>query len=224
MRKLARISCGAVMVWLLASPAPAATIDLFDYGFNVNGTVYSNSVAIPGFDASGFDTATGLGTFTLTHNATSAEVFYFVAFLDLEIDEALNTFFNEYGSTANAPAAGESWEIDEPGYVFGNIYGNFVAGALDNANAVPAATPDDVSMALGWYLILNAGDIATLTFSTSTTAPGSGFYLVHTDPDSVANVYFSSTETVVPTGVPEPGTLTLFGLGLLLGARRLRRR
>ena len=223
MRKLARISCGAVMVWLLASPAPAATIGLWEFGFNVNGDIYT-SEPIPGFNGVGFDFSTGLGTFTLTYIAPSAGVFDFIAFVDLEIDETENTFFNEYGAAVGAPVAGQTWEIDEPGWVFGDIYDNFVAGTLDNLNGVPDTAPDDVSMALGWALIMNADDIATLTFSTNTTAPASGFYLVHTDPDSVASVYFSSTATVVPTGVPEPGTLTLFGLGLLLGARRLRRR
>ena len=223
MRKLARISCGAVMVWLLAAPVAAGPI-LFEFGFNINGTVYTPSDVLPAsLNTAGFDFNTGLGTLTFT-TPSGPDAFHFLAVLDIEIDEESNTFFNEYGDALGTPVAGQSWEIDEPGYVFGDIYANFLANALDNTNGVPSGTPDDVSMALGWNVVLGANEFATLTFIANTIAPASGFYLVHTDPDSGQSVYFSSTATVVPTGVPEPGTLTLFGLGLLLGARRLRRR
>src|SRR5690606_5502539 len=39
----------------------------------------------------------------------------FVSFLDVEIDEAINTFFNEYGEVEGVPAPGQGFEIDEPG-------------------------------------------------------------------------------------------------------------
>jgi hypothetical protein len=159
---------------------------------------------------------------------TGAGVHNILVFLDIEIDEAINTYFNEFGNVIGAPGAGLSWEIDEPGFVFGDIYNNFVAGALDNTNGVPPGSPDDVSFALGRAFALAAGETATLNFRTSLTAPAGGFYLVQTDPDSASSVYFSSDLAIRGGGpfIPEPGTLTLLGLGLGLAAaaRRLRRR
>ena len=97
--------------------------------------------AVPGnWSFALFDTATGLGTATAT--VTGAGIHNVLFFLDIEIDEAINTFFNEFGSVIGAPGAGLSWEIDEPGFGgFGDIYANFVAGALDSTNGVPSVPP-----------------------------------------------------------------------------------
>ncbi|MCK7498452.1 MAG: PEP-CTERM sorting domain-containing protein [Comamonadaceae bacterium] len=126
-----------------------------------------------------------------------------------------------------APGPGFRWEIDEPGFVFGDIYDNFLAGALDGLNGVPAGSPDDVSFALGRAFTLAADETATLNFRTSLVAPIGVPYLIHTDPDSDVSVYFSSDLTIRGGGeppIPEPGTLTLLGLGLAAAAQRLRRR
>jgi hypothetical protein len=199
-------------IGLLGSSAVAATIALFDWAFNADGTVFTPPGPLPGaFDTSGFDFASGLGTVKWTGGAVGANSF--IAFFDHEIDEAVNTFFNEFGATAGTPAAGQSWEIDEPGFVFGNIYSNVSSGFLDNSNAVPAGSEDDVSMALGWdFDLSNPLDVAVITMVFNDSPPAFGFYLIHTDPDSGANVYFSSSLEIRP--IPLPGAMLLLGSGL----------
>jgi hypothetical protein len=74
---------------------------------------------------------------------------------------------------------------------------------------------------------VDSGEVATVKFATKTTRPAGGFYLVQTDPDSASSIYFSSDLDINGGGgpvIPEPGTLTLLGLGLAVAARRLRRR
>ncbi|MGH8547579.1 MAG: PEP-CTERM sorting domain-containing protein [Methylococcales bacterium] len=171
---------------------------------------------LPGsVNSSGFDFGTGLGSimFTISGAGSHSAGFY----VDHEIDEAINTFFNEYGSVQGSPVAGQSWEIDEPGFVFGDIFSNFTNGTLDNSNGVPAGSPDDVAMSLAWGFLLNPGEVATLNFLIAQIPPVSGFYLTQTDPDSQESIYFYSNLTISggSGAVPEPGILFLFGIGLL---------
>jgi hypothetical protein len=216
---LAGILCCAVTLG-----AKAADINLFEFGVNSDSTIYTPSDPLPGYvNTGGFDFTTGLGTITATISGSGPH--YFSLYVDHEIDEADNTFFNEVGAVIGAPGAGQSWEIDEPGFVYGDIYDNFLAGTLDNANGVP--TPDDVSMAMGWDFLLDADDSAVITMQIGTQAPG-GFYLVQTDPDSQASLYFSSTLELLgggnDNGVPD-GASTLACLSLALaGLGTLRRK
>jgi len=216
MRKL--VVLVAVLLALGAWTAPgqaAPVIELWEYAFNLDGVV-TNGSAPAGVNLAGFDTTTGLGTVGVT--VTGAGAHYVAFFADHDINAVPNTFFHEYGSVTGAPGAGLSWEIDEPGYVFGNIYTNFANSTLDNNNAVPQASPDDVSMALGWDFILQVGETATISFALGTTAPG-GFFLQQTDPDAVfadpGNVYFGTALRIsggeVP--VPEPSMLLVVGSG-----------
>jgi hypothetical protein len=70
-------------------------------------------------------------------------------------------------------------------------------------------------MALGWTFNLgNPLDLAVITMVLSDTAPVSGFYLIQTDPDSGADIYFSSRLEV--SAVPVPGAVYLMGSGLAL--------
>lgn len=216
---------------LLMTPhSHAALIDLFGWGFNLDGTTYcsgggcanSGQGSLPGsVNASGFDFDTGLGSISI--DIGGAGTHSILSFFDHDIDSAINTFFNENGATSNAAATGQSWEIDEPGFFpnppNGDIFNNFLASSLDNGIFTPSGlTQDDVSMAMGWDFALAAGETATVEFLLAELAPTTnGLILNHSDPDSAANIYFTSTlsiQAVPPVPMPEPGTIALFGLAL----------
>ena len=137
----------------------------------------------------------------------------------------MNTFFNETGQAVGVKPAGVSWQLDEPGFVSGNIYTHFAnstaaASALDNSNKVAPGMPNDVSMGLGHSFTLLVGQSATVVFDLTTAAPPSGFYLAQTDPDSNASIFFSSRGVSIfgqATAVPEPGSalVGLFCFGIV---------
>lgn len=160
-------------------------------------------------------------TFTNNTGAALDDTWFFV-FLDAEIDQAINTFFNESGEMLSVTGTGaadifaDSWEIDEPGYVFGDIYDNLLAGVLDNSNNVAAGTEDDVSLALGFNLgFLGVGQTVIVDmFADRLLRDG----LCHADDDSADAFCWNGTATVMPlepVDVPEPGTLLLLLTGLL---------
>lgn len=212
-------------LFFLISPAFAA-ISLYDWAFNIDGGISENFGGDP-FPSIGTLDSSGFGTLSWSTNVAGTH--NFDAFFDFEIDEPANTFFNESGVAVGTVAAEQSWEIDEPGYVFGDIYDNLLASTLDNSNGVPAGLEDDVSFALGWDFTLAAGETAFLNYVLSDIVPNTDFYLSHTDPDSQASLFFSSSLVIrdgnVP--IPEPSTLLLFGsslagLGFYLRKRRAR--
>jgi len=215
----------AAALFVSVRTSDAADIALFDWGISLDGTAFCAlgpcdfDGALPGdlptsIDASSFDFVTGLGEIAVSISGAGGH--QVSLFLDTEIDEPANTFFNEWGATAGVPAPGQTWEIDEPGYVFGDIYANWLAGSLDGTNGVPAALPDDVSLAIAWDFLLPAGMSASVSFLVSETAPSSGFFLIHTDPDSAASIYFSSLLEISDADVPEPLTAPLL-LGAVAG-------
>jgi hypothetical protein len=219
------------------SGAWAVEITLYDWAFNVNGTKFesvqgtNNFSILPNyFNYGSFTQSTGLGTITITYNPGTIGNHYLLAFFDHEIDQP--PFSNETGATTGTSVAGQSWEIDEPGWVKGDIYENFEDNALDNEIGISiygnTIFPDDVSMAMGWDFTLASGEWAVITLSLGETAPA-GFYLQHTDPDSQYSLYLSSGLEVRGGGnvIPEPGTMLLLGSGVVglfgLGRKRFKK-
>lgn len=151
-----------------------------------------------------------------------------IFFLDAEWDQSLNGYSNEFaeylgnGLPPGAPSgaiAFSSWEIDEPEYVFGNIYTHAsVDGVLDSTNAVSGSAPDDVSLALGWVLgSVAPGQSVRITIQ-HLTADLNG--IIHVDPTSDGSVVVNGYAEILgdpqaPNEVPEPSTLVLLGAGFL---------
>ncbi|MBI4600733.1 MAG: hypothetical protein HY721_02120, partial [Planctomycetes bacterium] len=209
----------------LAGPAKAAEISLFqalfrlegDFTFNVDLSGWdATSTALtflppPDADFSEFEsdgTNTGLGVIVieiLPNFVSGSGSGSFAAFFDLEVDEATNTFFNESGESSGSTGGVNptSFEIDEPGFSFGDIFDNFLGNTLDDSTGVPAGSEDDVSVALSWDFTLSSFETAVLTIVISDTgaiALTSTFSVVQTDPDSSASVTYSGALSI--TGSP----------------------
>ena len=100
---------------------------------------------------------------------------------------------------------------------------------MDNTNALPLGSPDDVSLALGFDL----GNLAPLAMATVNVLVSEDGDAIGTlalaqrdsDPDSVTVITLSG-QSVVAVTVPEPATGLLFGGGLmaLLALNRRRNR
>ena len=253
-RQLFLVSVGMLIVFFSSSLSQAAQIGNFqsafrtsgmDLIFNYNFSAWDGGTEVfpPDFsrlDASfrefgtfnGGSGETGLGKIevVITRAATAVGTVMgsILAYFDLEIDVSVNDFFNEFGAVSGTLGGvkPDSWEIDEPGSLFGDIPFNFEDGILDDVNELPAGLEDDVAVAMGWDVVLGIGQRASLTLVVSDAgvrAATSSFFITQTDPDSVATVTFSGAlETIqTPEPIPEPSTILLFSTGLagLLGWR-----
>lgn len=164
-------------------------------------------------------------TYSFTNNTGAAIAdLRFISFLDAEIDEVINTFFNEVAATNGVLAAGQGFEADEPGYLFGDISSNILAGSLDNSNIFPPA--DDVSMALSFQAALLGVDetfIIEIMISEDGDTLGS-FSILQTDPESspATTITYSGEARIVGEVIPEPNAALLFGVGALVFGRAFR--
>lgn len=199
----------------------AGEIRLNDWAFNVDGSVYDFFAGDPMPGSGSFDNLTGLGT--LEFQFSSPGTHSLIAFFNHEFAAGHNTFFNEYGEAQGTPGNGQSWQIDEPGLVFGTIYDNMLAGELANTNYIPESSPEDVSLAMGWDFELQAGEEALLSLVIGEQEPDADFYLSHSDPemgpgfDEQASLYFWGDLTITGGSVPVSGptSLSILSLGLL---------
>ncbi|MGE3308876.1 MAG: hypothetical protein AB7O66_02815 [Limisphaerales bacterium] len=207
--------CSLALGALVCSHVQAQTA-LFEWGINRDGVITGLGDALP--PGSVFDTSTGLGTVRMVFSTPGAH--QGILFVDHELSEALNTFFNELGAVTGSPSAGQTWEIDEPGFSAdpGDIFDNFLAGTLDNG--IGKSDEDDVSMAIGYDFVLTPGQTGTINFLLSPNQPNGGFYLTHSDPDSGESIYFSSSLRIDGGNVvvPEGQTVLAGGLITLLAA------
>jgi len=171
-------------------------------------------------------------SYSFTNN-TSADLMgvTFLSFVDFEIDEPVNTFYNETATASGTLAAGRGFEADEPGYAFGDIFDNLRLGTLDDTNVFPPA--DDVSMALSFDFDLAVGETTTIDILISEDGDAMGsFFLTQSDQDPASTTTITYSGEIRPrddgpvAGIPEPGAATLFAAGAVLigGAVGRRRR
>lgn len=141
-------------------------------------------------------------------NATSAvftNVRFFVM-LDAEIDQAINTFFNEYGTVKGVAGHGavdgspDEWQIDEPGFTTGTLYSNLFLGALDNSNSIPQSAPNDVAMALGFTIgDINPGGAPALQVMISENGGSLGsLVLIQHDSDPNSKTFITLSGGIAP--------------------------
>jgi hypothetical protein len=152
-------------------------------------------------------------------NTGSADVsgLTFFSFLDAEITEPTTTFFNEFATTTGALAAGQSFEVDEPGYASGNLVPNLLAGALDGTNALPLGSPDDVAMAFGFSLgVIPVGATGRYEILISEDGDAIGSFAIaqyDSQTPSAATVTYSGRASLYSPAVPEPSAVLLYAAG-----------
>lgn len=201
----------------VAGPDPSAQLSL-----GIHGPLLAWA---PTFSADLYNSGSILLTYEFQNLSGAAGGITFLSFLDAEIAEPGNTFFNEFATVSGVASPGQGFEIDEPGFTTGDIFDHLLAGGLDGTNARPAGSPDDVSMALAFDLgPIAVGEIARIEILISESGDSlGGIALTHLDAINPTAITFSGRASIVP--VPEPAAALLLGLGLggLAAGRRVGR-
>ena len=176
-------------------------------------------------------------SYTITKTDGAAQEVSFLSFLDAEIDypgHHSNTWYDELATTGGVLAAGQDYEIDEPGVEFGDILDNVFSGVLDSASGLGG--PEDVSMALSFELgMMDIGDSAIVDIMISEDGDFLGtFWMTQTDayPITGTEITYSglvSSEGSEPGGdpqsaIPEPSSALVFALGALVTRGDIRQR
>jgi hypothetical protein len=248
MRKAKFIAVAFVVSLLCTSASWAVpTVDLQEWGFNINGYHYDNVVygddpsVLPGnFNTSGFDFGTGLGTISVSFSAPGN--YALAAFFDHEMNQFVNGWMDELSAQAGTRPAGLSFQSETPNDVrdrwfwpfdYGVPLQNAVEfGPAEDGSGLPggAQTANDISMAIGWNFILDPGEIGMVTFDVTRIAP-TGFYLEQKDIGFTGfpgadpgSIYFTSVLNIRTSSVPEPSTMLLLAAGLvsiIMGKRHM---
>jgi hypothetical protein len=207
--------------WNIGSGGSVYELDAFVFvkGYDLNGSGLPGTAAALSRDALPpgltYQFAAVLSTnaadLTLVYtfsNATAAAFsdLRFAVFFDAEIDQTLNTFFNEYAvaigplGTGSADPAPDQWQVDEPGFPDGTLLSNLYLGALSNSNAIPQTAPNDVALGLGFNLgTLWPGAAVTVRIMISEAGGSLGaFALQHRDADA------ASTTAITLSGLVDP--------------------
>lgn len=142
-----------------------------------------------------------------------------LVYLDAEIDETRNTFFNEsvevHGLAGRTRVDPVGWDVDEPGYRGGTILGRLQAGCLANSNRVASGAAEDVAMALAFDL----GNIrpgysasAEALISVDSEVAG-GFFLQQKDSDPRSATVLTFSGQAVPALAEYTLTVAVDGQG-----------
>jgi hypothetical protein len=234
--------------FLLAAPSAWASPQLYEWLVNNNGSVtdvydptytwdgtQTNASGVVNTLPAGFTSILGT-TAKLTYSGAGSYSALAYFDYDFHVNSAVSTGVpsdDRYGTAFGSAAAGQTWEIGSA--LSGTIYADATGNTLTGANTVGDGTDwtytgniysgDEIAMALGYKFNLTAGQTGTISWTTSTTAPTSGFYLADTDYSTGETVYFSENTSITGGGtpsVPEPATITFLALTLVGGIAAFR--